>query len=264
PGRAVLEAQGVGVDLHDAQARNALPGHGGEELVGAASPDLDPDLSADGDHVELERGLGHRPERELASGAGATRGPGAGKVGRDRAGRVRFVAAARGGDQCPGQERCEPRNARNPHRSLRGMNGGVLHNFLITVERVKRNHGGAQRVRPPDPATGAELYQGGANGYIEHPASSTPVPQERMSRIIAIANQKGGVGKTTTAINLGACLAVAERRTLVVDMDPQGNATSGLGVDRSAITASIYEVLVDGVPLADARIRKVHFPYLDV
>jgi len=106
--------------------------------------------------------------------------------------------------------------------------------------------------------------QGGANGYIEHPASSTPVPQERMSRIIAIANQKGGVGKTTTAINLGACLAVAERRTLVVDMDPQGNATSGLGVDRSAITASIYEVLVDGVPLADARIRKVHFPYLDV
>ena len=85
-----------------------------------------------------------------------------------------------------------------------------------------------------------------------------------MSRIIAIANQKGGVGKTTTAINLGACLAVAEKKTLVIDMDPQGNATSGLGVDKDEVERSIYDVLIDGMPAGDTIIHEVHFPYLDV
>jgi len=85
-----------------------------------------------------------------------------------------------------------------------------------------------------------------------------------MSRIIAIANQKGGVGKTTTAINLGACLAVAERRTLVIDMDPQGNATSGIGIERANVDASMYDVMVEGTPLDDVIIRGLHFPFLDV
>ncbi|MEX1182407.1 MAG: AAA family ATPase [Gemmatimonadota bacterium] len=85
-----------------------------------------------------------------------------------------------------------------------------------------------------------------------------------MSRVIAIANQKGGVGKTTTAINLGAGLAVAERRTLIVDMDPQGNATSGMGLDRASLAGSIYDVLLDDMPVADVRVRGVHFPYLDI
>jgi chromosome partitioning protein len=85
-----------------------------------------------------------------------------------------------------------------------------------------------------------------------------------MSRVIAIANQKGGVGKTTTAINLGAGLAVAERRTLVVDMDPQGNATSGLGLELGELDATIYDVLVGGVEIERARVAAVHFPYLDV
>jgi chromosome partitioning protein len=85
-----------------------------------------------------------------------------------------------------------------------------------------------------------------------------------VSRIIAIANQKGGVGKTTTAINLGACLAVAEKKTLVIDMDPQGNATSGLGVDKDEVERSIYDVLIDGMSAGETIIREVHFPYLDV
>ncbi len=85
-----------------------------------------------------------------------------------------------------------------------------------------------------------------------------------MSRIIAIANQKGGVGKTTTAINLGACLAVAEKKTLVIDMDPQGNATSGLGVDKDEVERSIYDVLIDGMAAGETVIPQVHFPYLDV
>jgi chromosome partitioning protein len=85
-----------------------------------------------------------------------------------------------------------------------------------------------------------------------------------MSRVIAIANQKGGVGKTTTAINLGACLAVAERKTLIIDIDPQGNATSGLGVERALVERSVYDVLVEGVGLPDVMRAGVHFPYLDV
>ena len=66
-----------------------------------------------------------------------------------------------------------------------------------------------------------------------------------MGIVIGIANQKGGVGKTTTAINLAACLGAAEKRTLLVDLDPQGNATSGLGIDRTACAHSVYDVLID-------------------
>jgi chromosome partitioning protein len=68
-----------------------------------------------------------------------------------------------------------------------------------------------------------------------------------MGRIISIANQKGGVGKTTTAVNLAASLAAAERRCLLVDCDPQGNATTGAGVIRASLRAGLYEVLVDSL-----------------
>jgi chromosome partitioning protein len=85
-----------------------------------------------------------------------------------------------------------------------------------------------------------------------------------VKRIIAITNQKGGVGKTTTAINLAAALAIANRRVLLVDGDPQGNATSGLGITLGDDDPSLYEVLLGTASPAEAIRRKVHLENLDV
>ena len=78
-----------------------------------------------------------------------------------------------------------------------------------------------------------------------------------MGRIIAVANQKGGVGKTTTAINLAACLAVKGKKVLLIDMDPQGNTTSGVGVDKNDLEYTMYDLMIGESSISDCIIKGV-------
>ena len=77
----------------------------------------------------------------------------------------------------------------------------------------------------------------------------------KTGKILAVANQKGGVGKTTTAVNLSACLGAAGKQILLIDLDPQGNATSGVGIEKSSVESSIYDVLINDTPIVSTILK---------
>jgi len=113
----------------------------------------------------------------------------------------------------------------------------------------------------PDPSADTPIARA-AQAAMKARAGGQDWPRPEACRVLTIANQKGGVGKTTTAVNLAASLAMNGSRVLVVDLDPQGNASTALDVEHRSGTASIYNVLVDGAPLTDV-IRPVQgYPYL--
>ena len=93
--------------------------------------------------------------------------------------------------------------------------------------------------------------------HVEHLRKGTGA----VGRIVAVVNQKGGVGKTTTAVNLASGLALAERRTLLVDLDPQGNATTGLGIDKAGLERTVYHVILEGTAVRDV-VRPSLLPFL--
>lgn len=105
---------------------------------------------------------------------------------------------------------------------------------------------------------------GGPAAVPRHPAAAPSWPRPTASRTITIANQKGGVGKTTTTVNLGVALAHAGLRVLAVDLDPQGNASTGFGIAHLAGTPSIYDVLIDGMPIHEVAVVSPEAPLLHI
>jgi chromosome partitioning protein len=141
--------------------------------------------------------------------------------------------------------------------SLPGVDGIPSLDDLSGNQSIRDPYETAQVMTPPpavvaDPSTSAAGTEPADPSTATDTLSAAPSPFERpLPRFIAIANQKGGVGKTTTAVNLGACLAELGYRVLVVDLDPQGNASTGLGINIRDLQASMYDVMLNDLPIED-------------
>lgn len=172
------------------------------------------------------------------------------------------------GERTP-SETALPQEQREPD-DVSGL--GELRHAIADTEWVAMTHGDPSNEAAPDSAPtgssetdvttepaatepdddsesrGDDFAGGTAPSLDEQPTERVTRP---LPRVIALANQKGGVGKTTTTVNLGAALAEADHRTLIIDLDPQGNATTGLGINSRSLDHSVYDVLLNDVALED-------------
>ncbi len=160
---------------------------------------------------------------------------------------------AAGGSGAIAPQRAGVRSGRTPQRSVGPMITSTYSG--APGARVRESEDKVAIPLVPDASADTPIARAAQAAMIAR-AGGEPWPRPRSCRILTIANQKGGVGKTTTAVNLAASLAMHGSRVLVVDLDPQGNASTALDVEHRSGVSSIYNVLVDGVPLADI-VRKV-------
>ncbi|GIU85970.1 MAG: hypothetical protein KatS3mg009_0485 [Acidimicrobiia bacterium] len=135
----------------------------------------------------------------------------------------------------------EPDPSPTPDAGLPVTGGRPEESRVGAAERAATGSTGAPEESAPMP----ESLDGGAVDRGDEPEPMT------LPRILAIANQKGGVGKTTTAVNLGAALAELDYRVLIIDLDPQGNATTGLGISHRNVEGSVYDVIMNDVAVED-------------
>lgn len=161
--------------------------------------------------------------------------------------RAAETTATAGTSPDPGAHREQPAELHEVGRPLPRVNSDVE----SEMEFEPRNETLGTHGAPPEPRPAQQARDKRPDVQQAPLAAGAPFQRPDHTRVITIANQKGGVGKTTTAVNLAAALAIGGLRVLVIDADPQGNASTALGIDHRAGVPSVYEVLVDDVPLAD-------------
>ena len=164
----------------------------------------------------------------------------------------------------------EPAGPEGPDEQTRATEGDRLP-AVDTVSRETPDHGGVEQLSErdqlaaslPDPDSETPLARAVAEDARRRISFSGKVfPKPDHTRILTVANQKGGVGKTTTTVNVAAALAQAGLRVMVIDIDPQGNASTALGIDHHADVPSVYDVLVDGKPIIDVVQECAEIPNL--
>ena len=223
-------------DMHDQRQRRRLFGRrrGESDPTESESPEPEPEPEP---VVEVARRLTHRSTSQLPS---LSRRPSSEPGAAEPEPRAEPPAVA-----------APPSPSRSPSRARAGTSAGSRARAALTdAEPEPAPEPAARRRAAPEPEPAPEAEPAAEPG--DAPGQTEAMAPLVLPRIIAIANQKGGVGKTTTAVNLGAALAEADFRVVVVDLDPQGNATTGLGVNARDVQYSIYDVIMNDTPAMDA------------